>query len=169
MKEVKFYKVRGDSISYPVGPGIMHNKKSIAALTDRMVKIIGKNTPITLWCRGSSGAIIAAITSLSFDKVYINHVKKHGEEAHSYSYYNGTINSRIQIIIDDFSNSGDTVNEVRKEMEASGIKKIDYVCLGGSCRPSTFDFIPNIAIIGTKVISKDHQKIVQRTQIFKYE
>lgn len=142
MTHIKFIPNKSKSISYPVGAHIAANKKGINDLKRIMKETIGTKKHITLWCRGSSGAIIAGIISLGFPKSVINHVKKSGESSHSRGHYiikDHTTN----IIIDDFSNTGETLNDIYEDMvKEVGVSKIDYVCVIAHANVAKLSFIP---------------------------
>ena len=91
---------------YPVGTYISQNLPTIKA----MAKILKEKYPkgeIVLWCRGSSGAIIAGIVASTSKRFTINHIKKENEECHSKEI---TLNNKItNVIIDDFIVSGETI------------------------------------------------------------
>lgn len=118
------------SIKYPVGRYI----NDAISFIDAVVKRIDNDDSfptqdLVIWCRGSSGAILAALLSQyfcteGFEEVRINHVKKPSEYSHSSnSLHVGTCN----IIIDDFIASGETVREIMKCMEHNGVDYVDYL------------------------------------------
>lgn len=105
-------------LSYPVG-----NKMNAAigftklcATRFNNIKEFKDISNINVYCRGSSGAILAAlfVSFLGNNKpITIVHVKKPGEQSHAYSTPNNS-SSYINIIIDDFIETGNTVNEIYK-------------------------------------------------------
>lgn len=76
---------------------------------------------INLWCRGSSGAIMATAFAMK-DKMHtfnICHVKKEGEKSHeTYTRYEV---SGINVIIDDFICSGETIDYIISYMRSLDI------------------------------------------------
>ena len=108
-------------ISYPIGINMdnifNYINLVVAALKDEN---IGK---ANIWCMGSSGAILAALLSNQLEESRILHVKKDGESSHHGNYFT-TLNNAINIIIDDFIVSGDTVNRIYNFM---GGKKCDIL------------------------------------------
>lgn len=90
---------------------------------------------INLWCRGSSGSIIAAFVSHDMIKrskniqVRICHVKKEGENSHSSSP--STFQNDLDtwnVIVDDFIATGDTIKEIIRAMEKETYKP-DVLCV----------------------------------------
>ena len=123
------------SIQYPVGSNIAINYPRIELMAtlfcERFKSDLTKN--ITLYCMGSSGAIIATIfyqilSKLMPDiKIEICHVKKSGEESHS-----GAINfssSNISVFVDDFISSGQTVRTCIDKIKTYGyeFESFDYI------------------------------------------
>lgn len=108
---------------YPVGENMKYNMPIIL----RMAKLVideYKDDPETLglniWCRGSSGAIIATVITNEFMRtgkgVKICHIKKQGEASHTnYPAHNSYYKN---IMVDDFIASGETVTAIYKEMQA---------------------------------------------------
>ena len=131
-------------LKYPVGYHMDTNKSKILYMMEVLRDTVGKDTPISLWCRGSSGAIIAAIISTGFDNCIINHVKKEGEESHSTHEFN-TDRSRKHIIVDDFIRSGKTVNAIYLEMLRCSLS-VDYLCVFECVYECNLKFIPKNVI-----------------------
>lgn len=124
-------------IGYPVGRYINEAIEFISRVTNKITseELLPKRKEIILWCRGSSGSILAALLAsklvvLGF-KVIIRHVKKPGEDSHT---SNGWINdyNYFNIIIDDFVATGDTIVAISKEMAKSGIEEIDCIIVSAS-------------------------------------
>jgi len=98
---------------YPVGEHITNYFHTCKEIGDHINELF-QGQSITLWCRGSSGAIISALVSQHIEaSVEIYHVKKHGEDAHCDSL----IHHDINIIIDDLMATGETVEQIYKEMK----------------------------------------------------
>lgn len=121
---------RNCSINYPVGRYINDAISFIDAVVNQIDKDDSFPTQdLAIWCRGSSGAILAALLSQyfcteGFREVRINHVKKPNEYSHSSnSLHVGACN----IIIDDFIATGETVREIMKCMKHNGVDYVDYL------------------------------------------
>ena len=122
-------------LPYPVGT---HMQQAIAFIQNVMtvIKSIGNfpKSNIAIWCRGSSGAILAGLLSSEFYKlgmseILVHHVKKDGEDSHN---SNGSFyTQRHNIIIDDFIASGETVNQIAYIMGMNSVKTIDYLIVSG--------------------------------------
>lgn len=110
-------------LKYPIGEYIANNLPTIL----EMVKIIKElNQPVNLWCRGSSGTIIAAIIAFHIEKCVICYVKKPNEENH----HNFKINYEedyLNIIVDDFIATGYTISSILEKIP----KTPDYIIVTG--------------------------------------
>lgn len=108
------------------------------------------NKSITLWCRGSSGAIIAALVSqYIITGVEICHVKKKGEDSHVTEV---TARHDINIIIDDLMASGDTLEKIVRAMDCE-FATANCVIMTGCIKPRKLkmifgDLYENLLIIG---------------------
>lgn len=102
---------------YPVGEHLDNVIIYIENISAELEKILDHTKCLNIWCRGSSGAILAALLASRF--IYhsprILHVKKEGEEAHSTNgsfNHHTSFNHVINIIIDDFVSSGETIRKI---------------------------------------------------------
>lgn len=130
MKQIKIsYK----PVGYPVGA----NMTKVRALVNeyrigfRQLKLPA-GTSINLWCRGSSGAILSALFAVWFPQYNISicHIKKSGENSHSdYPDYSATA---LNVIIDDFVCSGETINAIIKAIYQRDLKPDVLVVMGAS-------------------------------------
>lgn len=129
MKHLVLQKSRG--LIYPVGKRmdlvITYIEEIIATFKRNHINLDKYANVIYIWCRGSSGAILAGMLAYTFKKapVIINHVKKEGERSHSYNSLESS-KGGIDIVIDDFMDTGETIFRIWRD---SGIKKIDYLIL----------------------------------------
>lgn len=103
-----------------------------------IVEIVNQNNiledkTLVMWCRGSSGAIIAGILSYLIPNSIIQHVKKPGEHSHSTGRYVKRENT-YNIFVDDFIGTGETFYRVQEEMKKYNIV-LDAVWL---CGPSKY-------------------------------
>jgi hypothetical protein len=137
---MKIYKWKGGSVGYPVGsymPGAINFAKGAAKAFNAATKGgVNDLTAINVWCRGSSGAILAALFIGHIKRtpnVNVCHIKKSGEESHTTTpriWRQGDgITKVINIIIDDFISSGSTMQQIWK-----GIQSV-YL------NPPTIDFV----------------------------
>lgn len=158
-------------LSYPIGS----HMDEVIQFMDRMKPIISdickkllnvdSNTTIAIWCRGSSGAILASLLSVilysnGINNVIIKHVKKPGETSHG-NNYNRFAN--YNIIIDDFSCSGVTINQITNKMYDTNVRYIDCLILSGlyiTLKNSLSFTIPKMLIIGE--LSKDKIKLLKK-------
>ena len=117
-----------NTMGYPVGL----NMKDAVDYINKVGEVINlpcsKSTEIAIWCRGSSGAILASLLlvkltgGLGYSSVYIYHVKKPGESSHNIKH---VCDSEYHIVIDDFISSGETIRAIAMEMWQSKIEFID--------------------------------------------
>ena len=129
---MEFISLEKEEVEYPIGVNITANMHILIAMADAIDKrYANEKREINLWCRGSSGAMIAAVVSahLSKRKVNINHVKKEGESSHSKCWYKKEKNS-YNVIIDDFIRSGETI--LKLIAEASNYVSVDCLCVTGT-------------------------------------
>ena len=114
--------IRFGETSYPVGDRIQYNLPIINEMGNILKKFISETYPlqtnVNLFCKGSSGAIIAALVGKDLIDhgfhVSIHHIKKDGEQAHTdHLISNATFQSgMVNVIIDDFISSGTTVESI---------------------------------------------------------
>ena len=121
-----------DYVAYPVGDNIgeaITFSRNAAAKFTTIKKFKGK--AINVWCRGSSGAILAALFSAELvgHAIRICHVKKEGELSH-----NGSVKPRylaVNVIIDDFCETGSTLNAIYSELiDNNSQGKVDCLIIG---------------------------------------
>lgn len=113
-------------INYPVGTFISYNTPIIKSMARYIKKTYPEGT-ISLWCRGSSGAIIAGIiSSILKGRTDIRYISKNDEKRHDKTSipYKSTVN----IIVDDFVCTGETIDDI---INKSGRKKFDLLIVSG--------------------------------------
>lgn len=120
---MKTYIIEDTGLNYPVGHHIELSIKYVNNLFHTFkTEILPQYHNIkyvNIWCRGSSGAILASLFSVQINsdpslnlKYKIQHVKKDGEQSHSDGIFiSSSINeeNNINIIIDDFMATGATI------------------------------------------------------------
>jgi hypothetical protein len=127
--EIHHYK--GTGIGYPVG-SYVNDAIRVAKDAAKVFRDIcpNKDRPVNVWCRGSSGTILATLFASNIKgDVTISHVKKPGEQSHIIGPYyqcNG-----INIIIDDFIATGDTVKSIYQKMTVFGIYQVYALIICG--------------------------------------
>ena len=113
-------------IEYPVGIYILHNTPIIKNMANYIKRKFPEGT-ISLWCRGSSGAIIAGIISSNLKRnVFIRYISKNNEKRHDKNNHN--YETDINIIVDDFICTGETIDII---INKSGRKKFDLLIVSG--------------------------------------
>jgi len=144
----KFHKLNEKiDVDYPVGHYISKAYNYIE-FASKIFLYENKDHEITinLWCMGSSGAILASLFSERMKqkqiKCRICHVKKKGERSHS-NYFPSISTKDINIIIDDFITTGDTVNTIYKKFTDNNPRlEIDWLIVCRTVYQSTLKFIP---------------------------
>ena len=134
-------------IPYPVGRAMSITKEIVSEMALLLKEIYpNKSEPLMFLVRGSSGAILSGIiTSMmsEYDNIEIMHIKKHGESSHSGNYYRFDKKYKT-IILDDFIESGETVNSIYNSVtEDNKNLTIDTLCVSGSVFTARLCFKPN--------------------------
>ncbi|QQV89768.1 phosphoribosyltransferase [Cellulophaga phage Calle_1] len=146
-------------LGYPLGAVLSESLNTLKS----MAKIVNaefsksKLNRMNIFCMGSSGAITAAIILNEISKenndIYIIHVKKDGEKSHSSRV--DCKNNAFNIIVDDFVESGKTIEKVYKNaIRRSNVSKIDLVIFSGDVTQDFADWIDWDKPLISKVISK---------------
>ena len=151
-KKIQYHPTFQKCAPYPVGENVglwislIHHY--IDAILDNLIRKQDYTPFIGLMCRGSSGAIIAALISAELTKmgynVVINHVKKDGESSHSYNV--PTINDDPEhacyFIVDDLISSGSTLQAIAAAYPDTTFKAaivIEYM----HCGKPSLEFVNN--------------------------
>lgn len=134
-------------IPYPVGKSMSITKEIVSEMASKLRKIYpNKSEPLIFLVRGSSGAILAGIiTSImsEYENIEIMHIKKSGESSHYGNYYRFHKPCKT-IILDDFIESGETVNSIYNSViEDNKNLTIDTLCVSGFVNPNRLHFKPN--------------------------
>lgn len=131
---------------YPVGENLTDAMAYIDEVVNKLQPLIHGNKHLNLWVRGSSGAILGALLAKSLtNKCFIYYIKKDGEHAHHSNSFSRANSKYLNIIIDDFSYSCSTLNEIWKVAQ-NYTKVIDYVILSAVSEfwgLEDLKFIPN--------------------------
>lgn len=129
---MNFYKI-SNYIEYPVGLNMTKNLVAIKEMATRLTEVY-PNKDFTLWCRGSSGSIIAGILSYLLEGyTIINHIKKEQEYSHSNSLSSLKDINRVHVIVDDLIASGTTISSILDKMTWLNINP-DALCITGEYR-----------------------------------
>lgn len=149
-----------NKIPYPVGYRMSETMKIVEDMASKLKSLFpsevlpmnGPDKPKLIFCvRGSSGAILAGlITPFLIDyEIVINHIKKDGECSHNDGKPPYLPNEWPWIILDDFILSGETVNEIYKDMCRAHVNcKVDCLCISGFFNQSYIKFKPINVIAG---------------------
>lgn len=126
-------------VYYPVGSymsgtmNFLHEVKKVSI--SKSLEFMDTKKPINIWCRGSSGAILSAlfcsIVLPENRELRIIHLKKPGETSHS-TCSEFTNSETINIVIDDFIETGFTLKEITSQIPRRIDKfTMDYLILSG--------------------------------------
>lgn len=148
--ETKIYDVlsRGE-LTYPMDAHIADNLPKINEMSEKLAEVLiteyfkhMRVNKITLYCRGSSGAILSALVSNYLIGIFPNveisicHIKKDGEKSHSgtNSLWISNMISHVSIIIDDFIATGTTIIAIVDQLRKynGDTFKPDILCVTGS-------------------------------------
>jgi len=148
-------------IKYPCGLYLYENRLIIEKMAIEVAAVY-PNKDINLWCKGSSGSIIAGMMAcmLNDREIIINHVKKSGEESHSEYMYSVPPDS-INVVVDDFIRSGETIFSIVEHIKRKTSKNtVDCLCISGDVyekyqKPGpTLDYIRIDDVFKTIIASK---------------
>lgn len=146
---------------YPVGEYLKNSMDYIAEIAPLVQEQV-KHLSINFWVQGSSGAILAALLSNKLTN-YCNilHVKKEGEVSHNSNAFGmyGKYHTNLNIIIDDFSISGSTLNRIWEEASKT-VCSINYLIINHlGALGWNINFVPNNLIIRENHFSKEWIKL----------
>ena len=138
-------------LSYPIGPYIHGNLPSIKQMARSLNELYG-DKPITLWIGGSSGALIGGIIAneLSTDDrdIKINYAYKKAEPSHHSGSIGYSLDNSVNVIVDDFVVTGNTINRIIDYMNISRVTP-DCLCVGNACTArglKKLSYLPEIII-----------------------
>ncbi len=139
-------------MTYPVGYNITNDTKYINLVKPVLLKLLKESFPhksnkIDIWVKGSSGAILGGMlaTHLPEDRVTIKHIKKSGESSHHNNLSLYGFNERVNIIIDDFIESGKTINSINDELKNKGVS-CDILIIANTMFIERLNFQPDYVI-----------------------
>lgn len=155
MKQVTWLKVHGKDIEYPVGDNIASSYQTVKELVGLTVRTLtrieqtnGSINGVNIWCRGSSGSILAGFLASEllgrdyFTRICYTH--KEGEVSH---YKNiSPIASGINVFIDDFVSKGDTFNEVARIAQKIFVRQFDITVVSGRLALKKLDTVSDVII-----------------------
>jgi len=138
---------------YPVGSVLVNDILYITLAKKALLKLLKKSfthktTGIDIWVKGSSGAILGGMLATHLMKDYIvcvKHIKKPKESSHTSNSCLYGSNSKINIIIDDFIESGKTINSINDELKNKAIT-CDILIITNNLGLGTLTFEPEYVI-----------------------
>ena len=121
MYKPKLIELENQCTSYPIGRNIQDNMLGILDYQKAIIDTFGEDgRKINLICMGSSGAIIAGIVASGIPNSKITFVKKEGVSSHDSLPELELYNKFINIIIDDFFVTGNTLINMYNSVCVSG-------------------------------------------------
>lgn len=166
-------------LSYPTGRYIEEAIAFIKNLSETIKDLDDfNNKSIKIWCRGSSGAMLASMLSIVLMenncKVFICYVRKDEERSHGYNSFCTNELYNLNIIIDDFIASGETICDIASKMRDAIILHIDYIIVSGvpAISRSTKSYIqypmPKNLIVGC-YSKTGYAKYMKPTNLLEYD
>lgn len=137
MKIIKIRQTTTHRLEYPIGsdmPEIIKMAKEAAEKFDKIKAF--KNKTVNVVCRGSSGAILAALFVAhcsNLSRFYIRHIKKDNEDSHTLNN-SSLIKDAIVLVIDDFISSGITMSAIYKALKYHKVTKVDCLIVDSGYR-----------------------------------
>lgn len=131
-----------NEMCYPIGKYVMAN----LVVINHMAAIIQHkytNKYINIWCRGSSGSIVAAIIASQLQNITfrIVYVPKENEVKHQIDRPN-LDSTTINIIVDDFVASGQTIKSIVEDARYHDVKNFDLLLVSGFVDRKTIQNLP---------------------------
>ena len=119
---MKHVKIEYIDPPYPIGRDMQKSQQVVEQYVKGFLKLKPKKkTGYNIWCRGSSGAILSAlfVAKLPEYNFMVAHIKKQREDSHN-SYPMYSVDNE-NIVLDDFSASGATIEAILKEMKVNKV------------------------------------------------
>jgi len=134
-------KIKTRPVGYPIGSNMSKVKNLVQEYVKGFKELnLPKDLEINLWCRGSSGAILAAIFALYMENpVKICHIKKRGESSHCEDPE--SFEPGYNIVIDDFVASGETIKSIIQHLKNNDFKRDCLIVMDGEMFVKYFDNI----------------------------
>lgn len=123
---------------YPVGASFNRNRDYIVEVARTIHTIAGKERPVALICRGTSGTILAGAVGYILKKkqhdVSIIVSRKCEESSHDYNMsgvgFLDTKNKPFSVIVDDFIDTGNTIKAILKDVDSNAtLPVLDMLCV----------------------------------------
>jgi orotate phosphoribosyltransferase-like protein len=149
MKTLLFNHHRG--LGYPVGSDM----QSAIIIANKIVEVFNTieefhDKRINVWCRGSSGMILGSLFVAGLKNhgtAVLCHVRKPGEKSHcdgtqchSQTLFGQGEGPFINVVIDDFISSGQTIKQIQHTMIQESSRNFDVVCLTDTHHHYEMDF-----------------------------
>lgn len=124
--------------TYPVGASFNKNRDYIVEVARTIHTIAGRERPVALICRGTSGTILAGAVGYILKKeqhnVSIIVSRKYEENSHDYTMSGvGFLQSTdrpFSVIVDDFIDTGNTIKAILKDVDSDvTLPVLDMLCV----------------------------------------
>lgn len=124
--------------AYPVGAAFNKNRDYIVEIARTIHTIAGRERPVALICRGTSGTILAGAVGYILKKkqhnVRIIVSRKREESSHDYNmsgveFFRST-DKPFSVIVDDFIDTGNTIKAILKDVDSNvTLPVLDMLCV----------------------------------------
>lgn len=161
--------------TYPVGASFNKNRDYIVEVAHTIHTIAGRERPVALICRGTSGTILAgAVGYILKEKqhdVSIIVSRKHEEGSHDYNMSGveslQSTDRPFSVIVDDFMDTGNTIKAILKDIDSNvTLPVLDMLCVDNCLSDKKLEGFPIIYellqrfhyVLCNKVREKDNNK-----------
>lgn len=136
--------------SYPVHKDLKSLRNSTKILATTIDELYPGKIPL-IYCRGTSGILIATNLAVHFPDSRIYLIRKPGESTHSdseiYSVYPGS-GDTISIIVDDQVSSGDTMQAIYKNLTIHNLYlNIEIISIALQTDKFNYSIFPNLKYV----------------------
>lgn len=136
--------------SYPVHKDLKSLRDSTKILATTIDELYPGKVPL-IYCRGTSGILIATNLAIHFPTSRIFLIRKPGESTHSDSeVYKQYIHGRdsVSIIVDDQVSSGDTMQAIYSDLYRSSLHKfVELISIALQTDKFNYSIFPNLKYI----------------------
>lgn len=124
--------------TYPVGASFNRNRDYIVKVARTIHTIAGREKPVALICRGTSGTILAGAVGYILKKkqhdVNIIVSRKCEENSHDYTMsgvgFLQSTDKPFSVVIDDFMDTGNTIKAILKDVDSDvTLPVLDMLCV----------------------------------------
>lgn len=139
--------------SYPVHKDLDALRKSTKILATTIDELYPGKVPL-IYCRGTSGILIATNLAIHFPQARVHFIRKIGESTHSDSevYISYPVEKSVGIIVDDQISSGDTMNAIYDDLYRQDLHKFIEVISIALRHKFNYFIFPNLKYVLTREV-----------------